>query len=281
MAVPELESESDTDPRSIVRVPVDTEVKVKGERVPLSQEQMRTQASNRELLTRITQGAKDRQEELKKENDELKKENDDLRDELRLMQTSFDDGEDMTPGEEARVHNALQKQAKVYRQRERELQTRIQELELLTSKPVDLSDAIDEAVREVVKRAADNQTRLKTENQALRERLRQLEGNADDDFETIEEVIQRTIENTDMEPHEMEQKIDILASQLLASETNVHRLEQSNSDNMDRVHELERELEALRIDMQYCMQDNVECMRRVCEAIRTITPSRSMPRVLR
>ena len=76
----------------------------------------------------------------------LEKENEEMKEELAILKSDVDI-EGLTPEQQAIVRVALAKQAKVYRQREKDLQKRILELEEEISEPVDISAAIDEAVR--------------------------------------------------------------------------------------------------------------------------------------
>ena len=211
----------------------------------------------RELTKQITQAANEQKEQMMKEIDELKEE-------LRYYQTDIDDLQDLPPEQSALVRAALQKQAKMYRQREKDLQKRIQELEAERADPVDVNAAIDEAVREVMKRASDIQMRLRAENSALKKRILQLDPNAEDDFETIEDIIQRTIEGSDMSFHEMEQELEVLRGQLLVYQSVIDRLktktDKDNDDYEDRIKELEQELETLRQEIGYCLSDHVETL---------------------
>ena len=129
------------------------------------------------------------------------------------------DVDDITPEQRAVVRMALQKQARVYRQRERDLQKRILELENQLRDPVDVSAAIDEAVREVVKRASDMQIRLKGENAALKKRIRDLtQDEAEDEFENIEDVVQASIEGSDQEFRELLEEVEMLRAQMIVAQ---------------------------------------------------------------
>ena len=145
-------------------------------------------------------------------------ENEELREELRVYSADVD-VDDITPEQRAVVRMALQKQARVYRQRERDLQKRILELENQLRDPVDVSAAIDEAVREVVKRASDMQIRLKGENAALKKRIRDLtQDEAEDEFENIEDVVQASIEGSDQEFRELLEEVEMLRAQMIVAQ---------------------------------------------------------------
>ena len=166
-------------------------------------------------------------------NDQLKKENEELREELRAYSADVD-VEDITPEQRAVVRMALQKQARVYRQRERDLQKRILELENQLRDPVDVSAAIDEAVREVVKRASDMQSRLKGENAALRKRIRDLtQDEADDEFKNIEDIVQATIEGSDDEFRKLMEEVELLHAQLIVAQTTQDRSIQAVTEERD------------------------------------------------
>ena len=127
------------------------------------QEKERVEAElNRELKS-YREMAKQLLLAAQQKNEKLQEENDEMREELRIYNMDVDI-EDITPEQQAIVRVALQKQAKVYRQREKDLQKRIMELEEQIADPIDVSAAIDEAVREIVRRASDIQMRLKAEN---------------------------------------------------------------------------------------------------------------------
>ena len=145
-------------------------------------------------------------------NEKLQEENDQMREELRAYNMDVD-VDNITPEQQAVVRVALQKQAKVYRQREEDLQKRILELEEQLTDPIDVSAAINEAVREIVGRAADIQTRLKAENAALRKRIRELEPmDADDDFENIEDIVKAIVEGPNPELEELLEQVEMLYS---------------------------------------------------------------------
>ena len=165
----------------------------------------------REMTRQLLQAAEQHSEQLKKENEEL-------REELRVYSADVD-VDDITPEQRAVVRMALQKQARVYRQRERDLQKRILELENQLRDPVDVSAAIDEAVREVVKRASDMQIRLKGENAALKKRIRDLtQDEAEDEFENIEDVVQASIEGSDQEFRELLEEGEMLRAQMIVAQ---------------------------------------------------------------
>lgn len=165
----------------------------------------------REMTRQLLQAAEQHSEQLKKENEEL-------REELRVYSADVD-VDDITPEQRAVVRMALQKQARVYRQRERDLQKRILELENQLRDPVDVSAAIDEAVREVVKRASDMQIRLKGENAALKKRIRDLtQDEAEDEFENIEDVVQASIEGSDQEFRELLEEVEMLRAQMIVAQ---------------------------------------------------------------
>lgn len=166
-------------------------------------------------------------------NDQLKKENEELREELRAYSADVD-VDDITPEQRAVVRMALQKQARVYRQREKDLQKRILELENQLRDPVDVSAAIDEAVREVVKRASDMQIRLKGENAALRKRIRDLtQDEADDEFENIEDVVKASIEGSDTEFRELMEEVEMLRAQMIVAQSMRDRSVQAVTEERD------------------------------------------------
>ena len=180
----------------------------------------------REMTRQLLQAAGQHSEQLKKENEEL-------REELRAFSADVD-VDDITPEQRSIVRMALQKQARVYRQRERDLQKRILELENQLRDPVDVSAAIDEAVREVVKRASDMQIRLKGENAALRKRIRDLtEDEADDEFQNIEDVVQASIEGTDSELRELMEEVEMLRGQMIVAQTMRDRSVQAVTEERD------------------------------------------------
>ena len=114
--------------------------------------------NNRETVNALLVEAEEKIHALEEENAEMK-------DTLKLYSIDLE-LDDLTPEEAAAIRYALSKQAKIYRQREKDLLKRIKELEDEISEPIDIRTAIDEAVHEVVKRASENPMRLKAENAA-------------------------------------------------------------------------------------------------------------------
>ena len=189
----------------------------------------------------------------------LEEENAEMKDTLKLYSIDLE-LEDLTPEEAATIRYALSKQAKIYRQREKELLKRIKELEDEISEPIDIRTAIDEAVHEVVKRASENQMRLKAENAALKKRISQLEQDADDDFENIEDVVKNSIEMADMDKQDLSRNYEEARSALFVSNQIADGLMREKDKNQERLEEsrillkqMEEELnekEALIVDME-------------------------------
>lgn len=162
----------------------------------------------------------------------LEKENEEMKEELAILKSDVDI-EGLTPEQQAIVRVALAKQAKVYRQREKDLQKRILELEEDISEPVDISAAIDEAVREVVKRASDIQVRLKAENAALKKRLGQLLSDPEDDFENIEDVVKNSIEGSDQEKLELMRELEVMDGKMRVATSVADKLRKSKDEDHD------------------------------------------------
>ena len=170
--------------------------------------------------------------EAQEKSSRLEKENEEMKEEIAILKSDVD-MENLTPEEKAIVRAALAKQAKIYRQREKDLRKRIMELEEEVAEPVDISAAIDEAVREVVKRASDIQTRLKAENAALKKRIMQLESDPEDDFENIEDVVKNSIEGADQDKQELLQEIEVMKGEMIVANSLAEKMRKCNQVDHD------------------------------------------------
>lgn len=171
--------------------------------------------------------------EAQEKSSRLEKENEEMKEEIAILKNATVDMENLTPEEKAIVRAALAKQAKIYRQREKDLRKRIMELEEEVAEPVDISAAIDEAVREVVKRASDIQTRLKAENAALKKRIMQLESDPEDDFENIEDVVKNSIEGADQDKQELLQEIEVMKGEMIVANSLAEKMRKCNQVDHD------------------------------------------------